>query len=364
MPRRIAFLILLLTCAGLLLGVVFSPPAQAGSIPESAYVPGFLGHAQTYSLSCESRSAADWAAFWGKSIDESEFLDRLPRSDNPDVGFVGDPNAAWGNIPPQGYGVHADPVAALLREYGFQAQARHGLSWDDLRSEIANGRPVIVWIIGQMWSGKGIQYSAADGDTSLVARFEHTMILIGYDASVVHMVDAYTGYSQTYLIDSFLASWQVLDNMAVTGSGDFAPPQAEEPTGSRYVVQSGDYLAELARRFGTSWQELARLNDLAYPYVIYPGQELILSEVEEGAQEEPPKAEAEANRFLLPLIFNSQGQPAVESSPTIPETYTVAHGDYLIDLARRFNIDWRTLADLNAIQYPFFIYPGQVLRLR
>ncbi|HZD56178.1 MAG TPA: C39 family peptidase, partial [Anaerolineales bacterium] len=197
--------------------ILASPAAavRAGSLPESALISGVQGHTQGYNLSCESRSAADWAAFWGVEISESEFLSNLPPSDNPDMGFVGDPNDAWGYTPPYSYGVHAGPVAALLRSYGLQAEAQHGLRWKNLRKEVAAGRPVIVWVIGQMWTGNSRSYTAADGNAIRVAPFEHTMILIGYDSSTVTVVDAYSGGTQTYSLQTFLDSWSVLDNMAV-----------------------------------------------------------------------------------------------------------------------------------------------------
>ena len=39
-----------------------------------------------------------------------------------------------------------------------------------------------------------------------------------------------------------------------------------------YTVKAGDTLASIAARFGTTWQELARLNDL--PSTIASGEEL------------------------------------------------------------------------------------------
>ena len=127
--------------------------AQGDDLPDSAYISGVNGHAQKHSLSCEARSAADLATFWGIRIGENEFLEALPRSDNPENGFVGNPNDAWGNIPPHGYGVHAGPVADTLRHYGLQARRYNNLSWDDLRAEINAGHPVIVWVIGQCGVG-------------------------------------------------------------------------------------------------------------------------------------------------------------------------------------------------------------------
>jgi uncharacterized protein YvpB len=194
-------------------------PARAGSLPPRAYIRGFTGHAQSANLSCEARSAADWAAYWGVRIGEKKFMNRLPHSANPDEGFVGDPNDAWGNIPPASYGVHAGPVAALLRKFGLQAEARRNLGWDDLRAEITAGRPVIVWVVGPMWRGTPVSYISPDGHKTTVARYEHSMVLTGYEPGKVQVVDASNGARQTYPLTLFLASWGTLGRMAVLGSG-------------------------------------------------------------------------------------------------------------------------------------------------
>jgi uncharacterized protein YvpB len=205
---------------------------QADTIPDRAYIEGLKGRRQSLSLSCESRSAVDWAAYWGVKIGEKGFLSNLPRSKNPDKGFVGNPNDAWGNVPPASYGVHAPPVADLLQEYGLQAEARRNLKWQDLQREIAPGRPVIVWIIGQMWEGKALQYKSPDGHKTLVAPYEHTMILVGYEPGKIYVVDAYTGWTQSYPLRTFLRSWKTLGNMAILGGAPLpaATPQGEGAT--------------------------------------------------------------------------------------------------------------------------------------
>jgi uncharacterized protein YvpB len=193
------------------------PPTQAQDIPESAYISGVAGHPQQYVLSCEARSAVDWMAFWGIQVSEDDFMILLPRSDNPNKGFVGNPNDVWGNLPPLSYGVHAEPVAALLRSYGMQAEARLGLTWDELRLEIAAGRPVITWVIGDMWVFSAHEYVDSEGEKALAAPFEHTMVVIGYDTSIVYLVDAFSGWTVSYWRQAFLDSWAVLGNMAITG---------------------------------------------------------------------------------------------------------------------------------------------------
>ncbi len=208
------------------LSLVFSIKEVHASLPKQAYIKGIEGHKQSLTLSCEARSAVDWASYWGVKISERKFLDKLPRSENPELGFVGNPYDAWGNIPPASYGVHAKPIAALLQQYGFDAQAHKQFGWDDLKAEIAANRPVIVWIIGQMWSGKAVKMKVTDGKWVTVAKNEHTMIVIGYDSQKVYVVDAYSGANQSYPKNTFLKSWSVLGNMAVTGQHH---PKAETP---------------------------------------------------------------------------------------------------------------------------------------
>ena len=91
------------------------------TLPSSASIQGISGRWPAYSLDCESRSAVDWAAYFGVKIDELTFFNALPSSDNPDKGFVGNVHGAWGQIPPYDYGVHAKPVAKLFRAYGLEA---------------------------------------------------------------------------------------------------------------------------------------------------------------------------------------------------------------------------------------------------
>jgi uncharacterized protein YvpB len=190
------------------------PPPPAPELPDQASVSGVVGHPQSLGLSCEARSAVDWAGFFGWNIGEMEFLGGLPRTDNPETGFVGSPSGAWGQVPPGAYGVHAAPVAALLRAYGIPAEDHRGLSWEDLREEISAGKPVVVWVIGGIWQGYAVDYTPSDGATVRVAPFEHTVIVTGYSASSVSIVDNHLYYDVP--VDRFLSSWSVLGNQAVT----------------------------------------------------------------------------------------------------------------------------------------------------
>jgi uncharacterized protein YvpB len=217
-PRLSAFirvLLLLFAIAPLLSRFLPARADDATWPPASAYVNGVIGHAQQRNLTCESRSASDFAAFFGITASEADIFAALPRSDNPNYGFVGSPDGVWGQIPPNSYGVHANPIEDALVSFGLPVYGERNVTWDFVRAEIASGRPVIVWIIGAMWNGTPIAYTDSQNRTAIVAHYEHTMMLIGYDPTTVWAVDAYDGLTKAFPLSSFLASWAVLENMAV-----------------------------------------------------------------------------------------------------------------------------------------------------
>lgn len=190
------------------------PTPAPVTLPSSKIISGVTGQHQALPLDCETRSAVDWAKFFGVTIDELSFFNQLPGSDNPDEGFVGNVNGTWGQIPPNDYGIHAWPVANLLRTYGLTANANRGLKFDDLRAEIAKGHPAIVWIVGNVERSAPEYYMAkSDPGISIVARYEHTVIVYGYDSSYVYVQNG--GMKDAIDINRFLDSWSALGNMAI-----------------------------------------------------------------------------------------------------------------------------------------------------
>lgn len=192
------------------------PPTATPTLPpppESASVGSIIGYAQSYTLDCEARSAADLAAFFGLQFNHMSFQNSLPQSDNPETGFVGPYWGAQGRLPPEPYGVHAKPVARLLREFGLNARAQTGLDYTRLQQEIAAGRPVMVWVINHTLNGSAVSYTASDGETVLVAPFEHTVLVIAYTPDSVTLLDGEMIYTRS--VDQFLSSWSVLGYQAV-----------------------------------------------------------------------------------------------------------------------------------------------------
>ncbi len=188
-------------------------PVDENGLPLSHYIYGIAGHKQYFKLGCEAAVTHDWAWFFGYHINEFEFQNKLPLSDNPEEGFVGSVDSKWGQAPPYAYGVHAAPVAQLLHEYGVPAIAVKGMTLMELKQQIAAGRPVIAWVIGNVVGGIPHEYTAKDGKKVIVAAYEHVVIVTGY--SETHIRYNNNGKYFDAPTDVFLNSWKVLGNMAL-----------------------------------------------------------------------------------------------------------------------------------------------------
>ena len=197
----------LAACAG--------PPADSPAGRAEALANRLDGNPQGRRLSCESRSAADLLAAHGLPGTEADVFARLPRSDNPDLGFVGDVDGPAGRLPPQGYGVHAAPIAAALRSFGLDATAvrDRDLAW--LRSETDAGRPVIAWVTGSCSPSRAVDLVDARGLPFRAVPGEHTVLVVGVRGTSVLVLDPADGRRTTFEADEFDAAWALLGRRAV-----------------------------------------------------------------------------------------------------------------------------------------------------
>jgi uncharacterized protein YvpB len=189
-------------------------PLPAAGLPDEHFIWNIWGHRQYFAIGCEAAVARDWAHYFGVEVHESNFQFQLPVSDNPDFGFVGSVADPWGQVPPYSYGVHAFPVANLLRSgYGMQARGMKGFTLEQLKTEIAANRPVIAWVVGNMVGGVPYEYTDKQGRKVTVAAYEHVVIVTGYNRESIR----YMNNGKFYDIPTryFENSWKILGNMVV-----------------------------------------------------------------------------------------------------------------------------------------------------
>lgn len=99
-----------------------------------------------------------------------------------------------------------------------------------------------------------------------------------------------------------------------------------------YTVKKGDTLSEIAKEYGTTVNEIASLNNISNPNVIYVGQYLV-----------------------IPTTSNANISTAT--------TYTVKNGDTLSGIANKFGTTYQKLAEINGISDPNKIFAGQVIKI-
>ena len=100
--------------------------------------------------------------------------------------------------------------------------------------------------------------------------------------------------------------------------------------GTTYIVQAGDTLSGIAARYGTTYQHLAAINGISNPDIIHVGQEIHID----------------------------------GSEPTSDEYYTIQPGDTLSGIASTYGTTWQWLAEINGIDTPDLIHPGETIRVR
>jgi cell wall-associated NlpC family hydrolase len=112
--------------------------------------------------------------------------------------------------------------------------------------------------------------------------------------------------------------------------------------GVMHKVGDGDTVRDLAAYYGVDTGAIIKANLLPEPYVLLPGQTLLIPN---GKVPDPPPP-----------------TPAPPPEPT-PLAYTVAEGDSLIAIADRYGVDARVIARYNGLERSDLIAPGQNLLL-
>jgi LysM repeat protein len=126
-------------------------------------------------------------------------------------------------------------------------------------------------------------------------------------------------------------------------------PPAPAPVTTRYVVQRGDTLSAIARRYGLTTAALAAANGITNVNFIYSGQVLTI----------PAGSGPAPQPTVPPSVPPTQAPPPATGG----RTYVVQRGDSLGAIARQHGVSVSALAAANNIRNANLIFVGQVLTI-
>lgn len=187
-----------------------SQPVQA--VATKVVIKNFPLLAQSYALSCEYAAASAVTLFWGSQVTEDTFVDSVPSSPNPHLGFRGDINGAFGGI--NNYGVYAEALVPVLEDAGYNATVFYG-GVSRLKANLAAGNPVVVWITTGKYTVRTPVTRTYNGDTFKLVAGEHAVVIYGYDSGGVYIMDVSNGSYQYTAWDSFVTRWSYFDQMSL-----------------------------------------------------------------------------------------------------------------------------------------------------
>lgn len=171
------------------------------------------------------------------------------------------------------------------------------------------------------------QAASVDYYASFLSKYYLTPGAVYFNGTTPHGV--FVKYSSSH--DSEAQSVVGLMNQlggSTSSGGQSSPSTAPTPTGSNYIVKSGDTLWAVANSYGVSLARLLQLNpQITNANLIHPGD-----------------------------VVHTSGAPA-------QTTYTVQSGDTLSGIASKYGITWQHLASINGIANADLIYPNQVIKI-
>lgn len=202
--------------------------------------------------------------------------------------------------------------------------------------------------------------------------------------------------------DNFTAGIFLSEAGEIPDQGNSGSENASGGETIRYTIKRGDTLSQIANRYGTTVAELAGINQIADPNLIYPGQ-IITIPTDSSILGNETRCTGKiiytvkrgdtlwgiANRYGITvsqlvsinqisnpnLIYpgeqiriTSLSSPNCNQNQTISPpitgiTYVVRRGDTLWSIARRYGVTVRYLVEKNNVQNPNLIYPGQIIRI-
>lgn len=146
----------------------------------------------------------------------------------------------------------------------------------------------------------------------------------------------YTNQGRVSGISSFVDRDYFTSDIFLSDNTTITVPNSSTPSvNTDYViVKSGDTLSQIALKYNTSYQYLAKINNISNPNLIFVGE-----------------------RIYVPTLENSS------LGDTSHVLYVVKRGNTLSQISRFYGVSIDSIVSLNNIQNPNLIFAGEVLKI-
>ena len=140
---------------------------------------------------CEITAVTMMLQYAGAKVSKMEMAREMPRSSNPNYGYIGQP---W-----DGTGITIFPPALmnLVEKYAGTAKNLTGQNFDAIKYQINIGHPVVTWN-----TLHGFPY--------------HALVVTGYDANNVYYNDCWTNQTTQMGINQFISNWNTQKRRAIS----------------------------------------------------------------------------------------------------------------------------------------------------
>lgn len=174
---------------------------------------------------CEATALTMLLNWGGLNLTNHEVVDVLPKGDkvtfaegkwrggNPFIEFVGDPYGDDGS-----FGVFEGPILQTIDAFmPNQAIDLTNKPFDELLEIVRSGKPVIAWTtIEQQTTFHSKTWLDSEGNTIKWHRYEHAVVIVGFDGENVFANDPTSGKEEHYNRGLFETNWASMGKRAVT----------------------------------------------------------------------------------------------------------------------------------------------------
>lgn len=141
---------------------------------------------------CEITAVTMMLRYAGYNVNKIQLANEMPRSNNGDYGFVGNPFSY------SGWWIFPTGIAPVVRHYVGHADIMTGASLQSIKDHLINGHLVVVWV------------------ANVNGFVNHALALTGFDSNNLFYNNPWTGRKESMTIGNFYQHWNADRQRAIS----------------------------------------------------------------------------------------------------------------------------------------------------